>query len=84
MPLPFGPSRISSNRQVALPKELMQHSSLEPGDQVYFVPNDDVSASVLLIPAEVMSRWTEDSLKSARAKTHSPIARVRADGDTTS
>jgi bifunctional DNA-binding transcriptional regulator/antitoxin component of YhaV-PrlF toxin-antitoxin module len=66
MPLTFGPARISANRQVALPKRLMDQLHLTTGDDLYFIPDDDVPSSFLVIPAEALSQWVDSGLDRAR------------------
>ena len=57
MDTPFGPRGITGNRQVSLPKELMDRASLQPGDQVHVQWNDAEPGTLLIIPVEIMSEW---------------------------
>jgi hypothetical protein len=57
MDTPFGPRGITGNRQVALPKELMDRASLRQGDQVYVQWNDAEPGTLLIVPVEIMSEW---------------------------
>jgi AbrB family looped-hinge helix DNA binding protein len=55
--MPYGPRQITSNRQVAVPKELMDRAHIQPGDQVYLQWNDQQPGTILIIPVEIMSEW---------------------------
>lgn len=72
MPLTYGPAKISSNRQIALPSDLMKYLRLAPGDQLYFVPDNDIPGLTLLVPAEVMAQWTDESIRRARSLSEDP------------
>jgi len=54
---PHGPRQITLNRQVSLPKELMDRARLRPGDQVYLQWNDQLPGTILIIPVEIMAEW---------------------------
>jgi hypothetical protein len=54
---PYGPRQITLNRQVALPKELMDRAHLRPGDQVYLQWNDQLPGTILIIPVEIVAEW---------------------------
>lgn len=57
MELPFGPHRLTSKRQVAIPAELMRKMHLEPGDTVYFQASEEHAGCILIVPAEVAAAW---------------------------
>jgi len=54
---PYGPHRITVNRQLALPKELADKLRLEPGDKIYFLENPDYEGTILIVPVELMASW---------------------------
>ena len=57
METPFGPRLITGNRQVSLPKELMDRANLHPGDRVYVQWNDAEPGTLLIVPVGIMSEW---------------------------
>lgn len=59
MSSPRGPHRIGQNRQVAIPADLMKMVDLRPGDEVYLQINPDLEGTLLVVPAEVATRWFE-------------------------
>ncbi|MEJ3652034.1 AbrB/MazE/SpoVT family DNA-binding domain-containing protein [Actinomycetes bacterium KLBMP 9759] len=54
---PHGPIKISSNRQIALPKALMERVRLEPGDFVYVLQSDVEPSSLVVVPVEQVTEW---------------------------
>jgi hypothetical protein len=54
---PYGPRQIALNRQITLPKELMDRAHLRPGDQVYIQWNDAIPGTLLVIPVEFIAEW---------------------------
>lgn len=54
---PYGPHKITGNRQLALPKELADRLHLDVGDRVYFLANPDLPGTVLIVPVEMISMW---------------------------
>ena len=57
MDTPYGPKEITKNRQVALPKDLMDRAHLEPYDKVYVAWNDALPGTLVVIPIEMVSEW---------------------------
>lgn len=51
-PRPFGPKKVSSTRQIALPKELMVELGISSGDNVYLVA---WNGRVLLVTEDALS-----------------------------
>lgn len=56
---PHGPKEIAKNRQLALPKEVMEGARVHVGDMVYFQVQDDPPGSILLIPVGVVTGWIQ-------------------------
>lgn len=54
---PHGPIKINGNRQIALPKALMDRLNLQPEDSVYFLAEDSVQGALLVVPVERISEW---------------------------
>ena len=46
---PHGPIKINANRQIALPKVLVDRVRLEPGDYVYVMQSDVEPASLIVV-----------------------------------
>lgn len=59
MQAPHGPFKISSNRQVTIPAELLRQLNLSPGDFVYVIASEDFEKSLLLTPVEVVVGWLD-------------------------
>ena len=57
MDTPYGPHRITGNRQIAIPKELADSLHLNVGDKVYFLASSDVPGTISIVPMELMSSW---------------------------
>jgi bifunctional DNA-binding transcriptional regulator/antitoxin component of YhaV-PrlF toxin-antitoxin module len=56
VPMPRGPVKITSVRQVAIPAELLRALGLEVGDSVYFQQSDHDPDILEIIPADVLTR----------------------------
>jgi bifunctional DNA-binding transcriptional regulator/antitoxin component of YhaV-PrlF toxin-antitoxin module len=56
---PYGPHRVTANRQVAIPKDLMDRLRLRVGDQIYFMENTDRPGTLMIVPVDLMVRWLE-------------------------
>jgi bifunctional DNA-binding transcriptional regulator/antitoxin component of YhaV-PrlF toxin-antitoxin module len=70
---PHGPIKISTNRQIALPKALLDRLRLEPGDSVYVLQSDAEPEALMVVPVERLTEWVrlgkERSGRSARDRT---------------
>ncbi len=47
---PHGPIKISVNRQIALPKALLDRLRLRPGDQVFVLQSDAEPHGLVVVP----------------------------------
>ena len=56
---PHGPIKISVNRQIALPKALVERVRLEPGDYVYVLQSDVEPSSLVVVPVERVTAWMQ-------------------------
>jgi bifunctional DNA-binding transcriptional regulator/antitoxin component of YhaV-PrlF toxin-antitoxin module len=56
VPMPRGPIKITSVRQVSIPAELLRALGLEVGDSVYFRQSDHDPDILEIIPADVLTR----------------------------
>ncbi len=56
---PHGPFKISANRQVTIPAELLRRIDLSPGDSVYVTTADDIEDGLVVIPVEKLVRWID-------------------------
>lgn len=56
---PYGPHKVTGNRQIAIPKDLADRLHLRRGDQVYFMHNPDLPGTLLVIPVELLTTWLE-------------------------
>jgi bifunctional DNA-binding transcriptional regulator/antitoxin component of YhaV-PrlF toxin-antitoxin module len=54
---PHGPIKIGANRQIALPKALMDRVRLDPGDQVYVLADDRDPGVLVVVPVERVTEW---------------------------
>ena len=70
--MPHGPRQITNNRQVSLPKELMDRAHLQPGDHVYLQWNDEMPGTLSIIPVEIVSEWIRVGRLSQQQPTQSP------------
>jgi hypothetical protein len=57
MHTPYGPHKISQNRQLALPADMMRLARFEPGDSVYLLVNPDDPRTLLVVPVELAAAW---------------------------
>lgn len=77
---PHGPIRISGNRQIALPKTLIDRVRLEPGDFVYVLQSDVEPSSLVVVPVERVTEWMQAGRRQAgRARATRP-EEVDSDG----
>jgi len=65
---PFGPHRITLNRQVALPKTLMERVQLLPGDHVYFIEVEEHEGALLIVPVERLAAWIEQGRRASGSR----------------
>jgi bifunctional DNA-binding transcriptional regulator/antitoxin component of YhaV-PrlF toxin-antitoxin module len=56
---PYGPHKIAANGQVVVPKDVLAAAGLGAGDFVYVQALEDPPGAVLIVPADVASRWFE-------------------------
>ena len=56
---PHGPIKISVNRQIALPKALVDRVRLQPGDSVYVLQSEVEPSSLVIVPVERITTWLE-------------------------
>jgi bifunctional DNA-binding transcriptional regulator/antitoxin component of YhaV-PrlF toxin-antitoxin module len=56
---PHGPIKISANRQIALPKALVERVRLRPGDSVYVLQSDVEPSSLVVVPVERITTWLQ-------------------------
>lgn len=56
---PHGPIKISVNRQIALPKALLDRVRLEPGGFVYALQSDVEPSSLVVVPVERVTEWMQ-------------------------
>lgn len=54
---PHGPIKLSANRQIALPKALIDRVRLQPGDFVYVLQSDVEPSSLVVVPVERVAEW---------------------------
>lgn len=78
---PHGPIRISANRQVALPKALMDRLHLQPGDTVYVLQSDSEPQGLTLVPVEQVSEWVRLGRAAERERARDPAERMQDDGE---
>lgn len=52
-----GPHTINSQRQLTVPKKVMDAVGFKPGTEVYFQVNAELPGTVLIIPVEAVVRW---------------------------
>lgn len=53
--LPHGPRPIGKNRQVGLPRAVVEALHLDAGDGVWFVLAEELPGCAVMLPAEVTS-----------------------------
>jgi bifunctional DNA-binding transcriptional regulator/antitoxin component of YhaV-PrlF toxin-antitoxin module len=56
---PYGPIKISANRQIALPKALVERVRLQPGDSVYVLQSEVEPSSLVIVPVERVATWLQ-------------------------
>ena len=56
---PHGPIKISANRQIALPKALVERVRLQPGDSVYVLQSEVEPSSLVVVPVERITTWVQ-------------------------
>ena len=77
---PHGPIKISANRQIALPKALMDRLHLQPGDMVYVLQEDSESHGLVVIPVERLSEWIRLGRAAEQQDARDPAERMQDDG----
>lgn len=78
---PYGPIKISANRQIALPKALLDRLRLQVGDMVYVAQSDLEPDGLIVLPVERVSEWIR--LGRSVAEQHQaqdPLEGVQDDG----
>lgn len=77
---PHGPIKIGPNRQIALPKALLDRLHLQPGDQVFVLQSDSEPDGLVVVPLERVSEWIRLGRAAERHVAQSPVERMRPDG----
>lgn len=77
---PHGPIRISANRQIALPKALMDRLHLQPGDMVYVLQSDSEHQGLVVVPVERVSEWVRLGRAAERERAQDPAERMQDNG----
>jgi AbrB family looped-hinge helix DNA binding protein len=77
---PHGPIKISVNRQIALPKALLDRLRLQPGDQVFVLQSDAEPDGLVVVPLERVSEWIRLGRAAERQDSRDPVERVHDDG----
>jgi AbrB family looped-hinge helix DNA binding protein len=77
---PHGPIKISANRQIALPKALMDRLHLQSGDMVYVLQNDAESHSLVVVPVERVSEWLRLGRAAEQQERRDAAERMQEDG----
>jgi antitoxin component of MazEF toxin-antitoxin module len=54
--MPYGPHRITSVRQVAIPGDLLRAIGLQPGDNVHFRLSDNDPQVIEIVPSDIVAR----------------------------
>lgn len=54
---PYGPIRITENRQITLPKALLDETELRPGDHVYVLR--DADGLLRIVDLESVVEWVK-------------------------
>jgi AbrB family looped-hinge helix DNA binding protein len=73
--------KISSNRQIALPKALMDRLHLRPGDMVYVLQSDSEQQGLVVVPVERVSEWVRLGRAVERDRAQDPAERMQDDGE---
>jgi len=78
---PHGPIKIAANRQIALPKALMDRLRLQPGDMVYVLQSDSGLPGLVVVPVERVSEWIRLGRAAEQEQgDRSPAERIHGDG----
>jgi AbrB family looped-hinge helix DNA binding protein len=56
-------AKVTSKLQVTVPKAIADRFGIQPGDEIEFLPDDDGSLRILLLPEKLSDR-VEDRLRS--------------------
>jgi AbrB family looped-hinge helix DNA binding protein len=78
---PHGPIKISANRQIALPKALMDRLHLQPGDMVYVLQSDSEQHGLVVVPVERVSEWVRLGRAAERERARGPAERMQDDAE---
>lgn len=54
---PHGPIKITANRQVTLPADVLRQLDLAPGDSVYVAVAESPKGSLTVMPVELVVQW---------------------------
>jgi AbrB family looped-hinge helix DNA binding protein len=77
---PHGPIKIGPNRQIALPKALLDRLHLQPGDQVFVLQSESEASGLVIVPLERVSEWIRLGRAAERDPAQDPTERMQADG----
>jgi AbrB family looped-hinge helix DNA binding protein len=77
---PHGPIKISANRQIALPKALIDRLRLQPGDMVYVLQSDSEPHGLVVVPVERVSEWVRLGRAAEQQEARNPAERMQDDG----
>jgi hypothetical protein len=77
---PHGPIKISANRQIALPKALVERVRLEPGDYVYVLHSDVEPSSLVVVPVERVTEWMQAGRRQEGLGRAAPPEEVEGSG----
>ena len=77
---PHGPIKITANRQIALPKALMDRLHLQPGDMVYVLQSESEQHGLVVVPVERVSEWVRLGRAAEREQARDPAERMQDDG----
>ncbi len=53
----YGPVRITANRQISLPKALLDQIEMGPGDEMHVLRDDD--GTLRLVSSRTVGQWLE-------------------------
>ena len=77
---PHGPIKISTNRQIALPKALTDRLRLQPGDMVYVLQSGSEPDGLVIVPVERVSEWIRLGRTAERDQAPDQAERMQDDG----
>jgi AbrB family looped-hinge helix DNA binding protein len=77
---PHGPIKIGPNRQIALPKALLDRLHLQPGDQVFVLQGDSDASALVIVPLERVSEWIRLGRVAERQRSQDEPERMQSDG----